>query len=171
MRILIIGFIVFAGWASVSTYIYVCKIKGLCAKPQTTLVAEAVPDNIIPNDASASEKVIIPKDLVISFAFDKSDFILSAKDSEYFEAWNTFLNNNEQAILNITGHTDAVGPIEYNQALGLRRAQSMHRHFVSKGISASRISIESKGEKEPVADNNSDDGRAKNRRSVVTIKQ
>ncbi len=171
MRILIIGLIVFAGWASLSTYIYVCKIKGLCFEQQTTLATEATPENTIFSEPLTSEKATIPKDLVTYFAFDKSDFIPGEKTNEYFEASNAYLNSNQQAMLNITGHTDWVGTKEYNQALGLRRAQTMHRYFVSKGIPPSRISIESKGEEEPVADNKSDEGQAKNRRSVVTIKQ
>ncbi|MFO8021690.1 MAG: OmpA family protein [Perlabentimonas sp.] len=171
MRILIIGFIVFAGWAYLSTYIYVCKIKELCSEPQTTLVAEAKSEKTATQEPLASEKVTVPKDLVILFAFDKSDFISGTMASEYFSASNAYLNSNQQAKLSIIGHADAIGTIEYNQALGLRRAQTMHRYFVSKGISAGRISIESKGEKEPVADNNSDEGRAKNRRAVVTIKK
>jgi len=171
MRILIIGFIVFAGWAFLSTYIYVCKIKGLCVETQTTLVAEATPENAIFSEPLASEKATIPKDLVIYFAFDKSDFTPGEMANEYFDASNAYLNSNQQAMLNITGHTDWVGTKEYNQALGLRRAKTMHRYFVSKGVPASRISIESKGEEEPVADNKSDQGRAKNRRSVITIKQ
>lgn len=171
MRILIIGLIVFIGWATMSTYIYVCKIKGLCSESQTTQVTEANPNGLIPIEPLATKEITFPQDLVIYFAFDKSDFISGAKASEYYNASNVYLNNNQEATLSITGHTDAVGTIEYNQALGLRRAQTMHRYFVSKGISASRISIDSKGEKEPVADNNSEEGRAKNRRSVVTIKQ
>jgi outer membrane protein OmpA-like peptidoglycan-associated protein len=192
MRILIIGFMVFLGWTFLSTYIYVCKIRGLCAEPQTELMTEANPNNLMPVEPLASEvitnpteanpdrikpieqlaseEVTIPTDLVVHFAFDKSDFISGAKASEYFDASNAYLKSNKQAMLSITGHTDAIGTAAYNQALGLRRAQTMQRYFVSKGISASRISIESKGEKEPVADNNSDEGRAKNRRSVVTIK-
>lgn len=170
MRILIIGFIAFACWSVFSTYIYVCKIKGLCMKPQTTLVETAKPQGTLEPTSKVEEKTSIPKDLVVYFAFDKSDLISDALASIYFDKSNAYLNKNQHAIINITGHTDAVGTIEYNQALGLRRAQTMHQYFANKGISESRITIESKGKEEPVADNKSDQGRAKNRRSVVTIK-
>jgi outer membrane protein OmpA-like peptidoglycan-associated protein len=170
MRILLIGLIVFVGWASMSTYIYVCKIKGLCPELQTTQVAEANPDNTKSNNTTASTEKTIPKDLVIYFAFDKSDFISGTEASKYFEESNSYILHNAEAKLNITGYADAEGTAEYNQALGLRRAQTMQMYFESMGMPASRIWIESKGEKEPAADNSTEEGRAKNRRSVVTIK-
>ena len=170
MRILTIGLIVFAGWAFLSTYIYVCNIKGLCSEPQTTILAELNLDNAISSEPITSEKATIPTDLVIYFAFDKCDFIPGEKANEYFDVSNAYLNSNLKAMISITGHTDWVGTKEYNQALGLRRAQTMYRYFVRKGIPENRISIESRGEEEPDADNKSEEGRAKNRRSVVTIK-
>ena len=165
-----IGFIVFVGWSVLSTYIYVCKIKGLCIQPQATLVEAVSQKSTVETAPKAEETISIPKDLVIYFAFDKSDFISDALANIYFDKSNAYLNKNQHAIISITGHTDAIGTKKYNQALGLRRAQSMQRYFVNKGIPKSRITIESKGEEEPVADNTSDQGRAKNRRSVVTIK-
>jgi outer membrane protein OmpA-like peptidoglycan-associated protein len=170
MRILIIGFIVFAGWTVLSTFIYVCKIKGLCAQPQTTIIEVDILNEALTSEPKVEAKAKIPKDLVIYFAFDKSDFISGAEASKYFDESNAYILQNTQAKFNITGHTDAVGTAEYNQALGLRRAQTMQKYFESKGMPASSIKIESKGEKEPTADNSSDEGRAKNRRTVVTIK-
>ncbi len=171
MRILIIGLIVFVGWSALSTYIYVCKIKGLCIQPQTTLVEAVDPNSILITESKMEEKTIIPKDMVIYFAFDKSDFNVGEEFRIYFENSNAYLQKHTQAKLNITGHTDAVGTIEYNQALGLRRANALRTHFENMGMPASWIEIDSKGKKEPAADNSSDQGRAKNRRTVVTIKK
>lgn len=170
MRILITGFIVFAGWTVLSTYIYVCKIKGLCAQPQTTIVEAVNQYEALTSEPKVEVKVTIPKDLVVYFAFDKSDFISSAEASAYFNKSNDYMLQNAQANLNITGHTDAIGTVEYNQALGFRRAQSLQIYFESKGVAANRIKLESRGEKEPIDDNNTASGRANNRRTVVTIK-
>jgi outer membrane protein OmpA-like peptidoglycan-associated protein len=169
MRILIMGFIVFMGWSALSTYIYVCKIKGLCAQPQTTLVDVINNNNTLINEPKVEEETIIPMDLVIYFAFDKSDFISDTEAGEYFDKSNAYLLQNDLAKLNITGHADAVGTIEYNHALGLRRAQTTQKYFERLGIPANRIKIESKGEEEPVDDNSTVSGRANNRRTVVTI--
>jgi len=64
----------------------------------------------------------------------------------------------------ISGHTDSVGSEEYNQALSLRRAQAVKNWLVQKGIAANRMKTVGKGENEPVASNDTAEGRAKNRR-------
>ncbi|MFO8022056.1 MAG: OmpA family protein [Perlabentimonas sp.] len=170
MKILITGLIVLASWSALSTYIYVCKIKGLCSQPQTALV-EAEKQNDTQEKTKVEEKTTIPRDLVINFAFDKSDFVSGVEASEYFERSNAYFSRNSQAMLRITGHTDAVGTIEYNQALGFRRAQAMQKYFGMKGIPEEKMSIGSKGENQPVDNNNTIEGRANNRRTVVTIKK
>lgn len=173
MRILIIGFITFFAWSTLSTYIYVCKIKGLCDEPISMQISE------VKNDTIANETIqkplvlqaVVPKDLIIYFEFDKSDFSSNAVADKYFDESNLYLNQNIQAKISITGHTDAIGTKEYNQALGYRRAQSLQRYFEKKSVHANKIIITSKGENEPVADNNTDAGRANNRRTVITIKK
>ena len=104
--------------------------------------------------ALVHEQAVIPENLLIYFAFDKSDFTSDAKTARYFDESNAYLDQNSQASLSITGHTDAIGSDEYNQALGYRRAQSVQHYFESKGMPANKIIIESKGEKEPADDNN-----------------
>jgi outer membrane protein OmpA-like peptidoglycan-associated protein len=174
MKILIIGFFAFFGWSALSTHFYVCKIKGLCSEA-TAMQDEMIGNkNIIAGDTinkpSAPEKAALPEKLSIYFSFDKSEFSPDAGINKYFDESNTYLNQNSQARLSITGHTDAVGTDEYNQALGYRRAQSVQRYFESKGISENKIIIESKGEKVPSDDNNTATGRANNRRTEITIK-
>ncbi len=174
MRILIIGFVVFVGWTVLSTYIYVCKIKGLCTQPQTTMVEEISQYEGLTSEPKVEdkieEKVLLPKDLVVHFAFDKSNFTSNTEANAYFTKSSDYMLQNNQANLSIAGHTDAVGTEKYNQALGLRRAQSLKIYFENKGVAAGRIKIESKGEKEPTDDNSTASGRANNRRTVVTIK-
>ncbi len=64
----------------------------------------------------------------------------------------------------IIGHTDNVGTDVQNMKLSLERAKTVKNYLVSKGISAKRLSIEGRGSKEPVASNDTEEGRAKNRR-------
>lgn len=68
-----------------------------------------------------------------------------------------------------TGHTDSVGTDAYNQKLSERRAAAVKKYLVSKGIPDNRIQIEGKGEAQPVADNKTADGRAKNRRVQIEV--
>lgn len=174
MRILTIGFLVFCGWAVLSTWIYVCKIKGLCGEPttvqaETVSQQEAITYDSMPQPA-AEPQVVIPDNLVIYFAYNVSDFTPDASANRFFDESNAYLNQNLQARLHITGHADAKGTDQYNQELGLRRAQSIQQYFESKGMPSDKIVIVSRGEKEPADDNSTDAGRAKNRRTVLTIK-
>jgi OmpA-OmpF porin, OOP family len=67
----------------------------------------------------------------------------------------------------IEGHTDNIGTDAYNMGLGMRRANAVRDALVSRGIAAHRLETVSKGEREPVADNRTREGRAENRRVVI----
>ena len=67
------------------------------------------------------------------------------------------------------GHTDSVGSDAYNQALSVRRSEAVKAYLVSKGIEKNRVYTEGKGEKQPVADNKTSEGRAKNRRVEIEV--
>ena len=67
------------------------------------------------------------------------------------------------------GHADSVGSDAYNQRLSVRRAESVKAYLTSKGIAANRVYTEGKGEKQPVADNKTAEGRAKNRRVEIEV--
>ena len=72
-------------------------------------------------------------------------------------------------VIIAVGHTDSVGSDAYNQKLSIRRAEAVKAYLVSKGIDKSRVYTEGKGEKQPVADNKSKEGRAKNRRVEIEV--
>ncbi len=72
-------------------------------------------------------------------------------------------------VIIAVGHTDSVGSDVYNQKLSVKRAESVKAYLVSKGIEKNRIYTEGKGEKQPVADNKTSEGRAKNRRVEIEV--
>ena len=72
-------------------------------------------------------------------------------------------------VIIAVGHTDNVGSDVYNQKLSVKRAESVKAYLVSKGIEKNRIYTEGKGEKQPVADNKTSEGRAKNRRVEIEV--
>ena len=72
-------------------------------------------------------------------------------------------------VIIAVGHTDAVGNDSYNQSLSVRRAESVKAYLVTKGIEKNRVYTEGKGEKQPVADNKTAEGRAKNRRVEIEV--
>src|SRR5437868_7832303 len=72
-------------------------------------------------------------------------------------------------VIIAVGHTDSVGSDAYNQKLSVRRAEAVKSYLVSKGIEKNRVYTEGKGEKQPVADNKTAEGRAKNRRVEIEV--
>jgi len=72
-------------------------------------------------------------------------------------------------VIIAVGHTDSVGSDVYNQKLSVKRAESVKAYLVSKGIEKNRIYTEGKGEKQPVADNKTNEGRVKNRRVEIEV--
>ena len=72
-------------------------------------------------------------------------------------------------VIIAVGHTDSVGTDAYNQRLSVRRAEAVKAYLVSKGIERNRVYTEGKGEKQPVADNKTAEGRAKNRRVEIEV--
>ena len=80
-----------------------------------------------------------------------------------------FLLDNPSVSIRITGHTDAVGTDEANQILSEGRANAVRADLIKRGVAKERIEAEGKGEKEPVAPNDTEEGRAKNRRVEFII--
>ena len=72
-------------------------------------------------------------------------------------------------VIIAVGHTDAVGDDAYNQKLSVKRAEAVKAYLVTKGIEKNRVYTEGKGEKQPVADNKTKEGQAKNRRVEIEV--
>lgn len=73
------------------------------------------------------------------------------------------------SLIDVYGHTDSTGSDAFNQTLSEKRAQTVMNYLVSKGVPAARIRSQGFGETMPVADNNTADGRTKNRRVEIKI--
>ncbi len=98
-----------------------------------------------------------------NFEFDSDVFKPGDAFKLYADSVKTYLNINPEKEMTIIGHTDNIGPDNYNKNLGLRRAQSARTYFKNLGVTT-KINVASQGEKRPAASNESDEGRQKNRR-------
>ncbi|MDH7515301.1 MAG: OmpA family protein [Bacteroidota bacterium] len=103
----------------------------------------------------------------IFFEFDKAD-LLPTSVSE-LERLVHLLRTNPAMRIHIGGHTDSVGTFEYNISLSRARAKAVVRYLVLRGISADRLTYEGYGEYVPIAPNETEEGRALNRRVEFTI--
>jgi OOP family OmpA-OmpF porin len=112
-----------------------------------------------------AEKVTFAADVL--FDFDKAVIKPEGK-SKLDDISNKAKGVNLEVVIAI-GHADSVGSDAYNQRLSVRRAESVKAYLVSKGLEGNRVYTEGKGEKQPVADNKTADGRAKNRRVEIEV--
>jgi OOP family OmpA-OmpF porin len=101
------------------------------------------------------------------FDFDKS--VLKAEGKAKLDDLASKVKAINLEVIIAVGHTDSVGTDAYNQKLSVRRAEAVKAYLVSKGIEKNRVYTEGKGEKQPVADNKTAEGRAKNRRVEIEV--
>jgi OOP family OmpA-OmpF porin len=71
--------------------------------------------------------------------------------------------------IDIIGHTDSIGSAEYNMGLSVRRAEAVRDYIVSEGIDANIIDVSGEGENNPIASNDTAEGRAENRRVDINV--
>ncbi|GAB1258877.1 OmpA family protein [Aurantivibrio plasticivorans] len=103
----------------------------------------------------------------ITFATDSSDI-----RSDFYEVLNSVvlvINEFDQTLVVVAGHTDSTGSTSYNQTLSQRRAQSVSQYFLSKNVLSDRLESVGFGENHPIADNTTAAGRQLNRRVEITL--
>lgn len=98
----------------------------------------------------------------VNFEFDKSDLTSKAKSN--LDKLVKVLKDHPDTRISIYGYTDSVGKDEYNVKLSRNRANAVKAYIVSKGIGTKRMTTEGMGKADPIASNDTDAGRAKNRR-------
>ena len=148
------------------------KIKGNnLLEPITFELIARSPDEYDTNGERLVPMVFSFHDMTFTesnFAFDSDEFNPGSAFSTYADSVKTYLSLNPDESLTIIGHTDAIGSDTYNDDLGKRRASSVREFFRGLGVDAN-INIGSKGKREPVAPNNTDANRQKNRRVNIKI--
>ena len=123
------------------------------------------PAPVVVPAAPTTEKVSFAADAF--FDFDKA--VLKAEGKAKLDDLADKVKDLTLEVIIAVGHTDSVGSDEYNQKLSIRRSEAVKAYLVGKGIDAARVYTEGKGEKAPVADNKTKDGRAQNRRVEIEV--
>jgi OOP family OmpA-OmpF porin len=125
-----------------------------------------------PNTSSNVKKVdadgcAVLVSMKIGFAFDS--YKITKDNFNHIEDFVLYMKDRKTYNVKIIGHTDTVGPKNYNQKLSQKRAEATKALMVNKGIDSKRISTLGRGETAPIATNKTKDGRAQNRRIEVEI--
>jgi OOP family OmpA-OmpF porin len=97
-----------------------------------------------------------------------SDRLVAGTESVLNEAAATLLKNPSIKV-EVAGHTDSVGEEAYNESLSARRAATVRDYLASRGVEMERMTARGYGELQPIADNNTTEGKAANRRVVLRI--
>lgn len=112
-------------------------------------------------------KLNIPNDI----SFDTGSSALKSQMRGVLDPFAASLRDDPNARIDVIGHTDSTGSDAVNDPLSVDRAQSVRDYLVGRGVSASRISTAGRGKREPVADNASESGRARNRRVEIYLRE
>ena len=120
---------------------------------------------VVTQTADNQLKLSIPND--ISFATGKHD--IQPRLMPILDQFAQGLNQQPSMEVRIVGHTDNTGTDAINNPLSVNRAQSARDYLVSRGVATQRISIDGRGSREPIADNASEAGRARNRRIDIFL--
>lgn len=110
-------------------------------------------------------KLEIPSDI----SFDPGRYDIKPNLRPILDRFATTLNQNPVTRITIVGHTDSTGSDAVNAPLSVNRAAATRDYLASRGVAMSRISIDGRGSREPISDNNTAAGRAMNRRVEIFV--
>jgi OmpA-OmpF porin, OOP family len=136
--------------------------KAVVAPPAAPPVAPRPP---APPAGPTIEKVTFAADAF----FDVNKSVLKPEGKAKLDDLVSKLGGITLEVIIAVGHTDSDGSDAANQKLSVRRSEAVKAYMVSKGIEANRVYTEGKGEKQPVADNKTKEGKAKNRRVEIEV--
>lgn len=136
---------------------------------QEVMVAEPVVEEVVEEAV-----VVTPVLKTYSAKVDSGNFALNSAElkSETQMLLNElvqFMEQYPQSVVSVTGYTDSTGAAEYNQALSERRAQAVADAVIAQGIAPSRVTVSGGGESNPIASNETREGRAENRRVELEV--
>lgn len=129
------------------------------AEPVAYVPPPPPPPEPTPAPAPVKQRIVLRG---VNFDFNSADIRPEARP--VLDQAAQILKANRNVEVRVEGHTDSVGTPEYNQALSLRRAESVFRYLVNRGVDPERCRVEGFGESRPIASNETDAGRAQNRR-------
>jgi outer membrane protein OmpA-like peptidoglycan-associated protein len=148
----------------------VCALLGHVFLDPAPEIEEPPPPPPPPPAPEPTPEPVIRRRLVlrgVNFDFNRAE--IRPDSGPILDQAVDILNENPDVLVVCEGHTDAIGSEEYNQALSVRRAEAVFRYLVNRGIAPERLRVEGYGKSRPVAGNETEAGRAQNRRVELRV--
>ena len=146
---------------------------GLCWRTGYWTPADAIkecdPAYVQEEQAPATAPVAEKLEFAADAFFDHDKSIVKKEGKEKLAKLASDISGLDVEVIVCVGHTDSTGTEAYNQKLSERRANAVKSYLVSQGVDGEKIVTEGKGELQPIADNATREGRAKNRRVEITV--
>lgn len=143
--------------------------KGYLFYSDNFLLSRHSPDSTYEKNIALQPIEVNASVVLNNIFFDVNKYDLKPESQVELDKLVQLLNDNPTLKVEISGHTDNVGSPADNLVLSNNRAKSVVNYLVSKGIAANRLSYKGYGETKPVADNNTEEGRALNRRTEMKV--
>lgn len=183
-RLSLLFSILLIAWISIASYWYVCKVRDHCGDTEQATLSE-MKENQSTESADAASTVVPEKDsLAIAleyldgigtkkyyFEFASSKLNAVNDDETYYTSLGYYLDNTPGSTLTTVGHACNRGSKQANDKFSKLRAETVKQYLVGKGITGDQIILEWKGDTEPAASNETEDGRKLNRRVEININQ
>jgi outer membrane protein OmpA-like peptidoglycan-associated protein len=162
-------------WIAGCSYYYVCKIRNDCDAGRSEIVRGANLAGSVTSDSLMSAKSEVqltpPPAYTVWFNMGANTCNLSGEDKNHFSLVKQYIDENPEGKVMITGYADNTGSESINMKISTQRAEFIRQQLLETGIPDGNIASSGKGELEPISDNSTADGRAKNRRvDILTNK-
>ncbi|MFT3812878.1 MAG: OmpA family protein [Acidovorax sp.] len=154
------GAVIGAGVGALGTYIWSQRMERQKHEMEQATQGTGVG---VSQTADNQLRLNIPSD--ISFDTNRAD--IKSNFAPILDRFAEGLRNNPNAEVRIVGHTDSTGSDAINNPLSLERAESTRNYLTARGVSGARIQVEGRGSREPIASNDTAQGRAQNRRVEI----
>ena len=157
-----VGFSLHGKYSELISNIKIAKYSEQEAKPTPEKLGIEV------KETKTGAELMIPEKVL----FDFNKFVLKPEAKEALDVVADVIKDGNYKMVEVIGYTDNIGSDEYNLKLSLQRAQSVADYLMyCENIDPGKIKIEGKGKADPIADNSTEEGRAKNRRVEIKLKK
>jgi len=156
------GAVIGAGVGALGSYIWSQHMEKQKQEMQQATAGTGV---VVTQTADNQLKLDIPSD--ISFQTNRAD--IQGNFAPILDRFAEGLRNNPNAQVRIIGHTDSTGSDAINNPLSLQRAESTRNYLTARGVSGARVQVEGMGSRQPIATNDTAEGRARNRRVEIFV--